>query len=84
MTRWAREIRYSSGCPRLEQNPVSMGTNGTVGQEGNAVPQRGPLRGECGRWEGDALWQELAQPWRRGGPGTSFKRLRPTPLRGPK
>jgi hypothetical protein len=27
-----------------------MGTNGTVGQEGDAVPHRGPLRSECGGW----------------------------------
>lgn len=30
----------------LERNEIPLGTNGPLWQEGDAVPQRGPLRGE--------------------------------------
>jgi len=31
------------------------GSDGTVWQESDAIPQRGPVRGECGGWEGDSV-----------------------------
>lgn len=43
----------------LEQNPdtkIAVGANGTVGEEGDAVPQRGSVCGERRGWEGDVLW----------------------------
>jgi hypothetical protein len=56
------------------RNPV--GADGTVGQESDAVPQRGPLSGERGWWEGELLRQArrlevgaTLDPWFRGGTG---------------
>jgi hypothetical protein len=34
---------------------VALGADGRVGEEGDAVPPPGPIRGECGRWEDDAV-----------------------------
>ena len=38
--------------PRYE---IPLGANGTGWQEGDAVPQRGSLRCERGRWQGELL-----------------------------
>ena len=41
----------------LEQprNEIPVGANGAGRREGDAIPQRGSIRGECGRWEGDLI-----------------------------
>src|SRR5438105_1806600 len=45
-----------AGAEPAHQIPV--GADGTVRQEGHAIPQRGALRGECSRWQGDVLWSD--------------------------
>ena len=51
-------------CSRKQVNEragaeIPLGADGTLRQEGDAVPQRGALRGECGGWEGDVVRAEL-------------------------
>jgi hypothetical protein len=42
----------------LEQNPeITLGTNGAVRQKGDAVFERGTVRGECRGWEGNFVRQ---------------------------
>src|SRR5437762_2510153 len=36
---------------------MPLGTNGTIRQKGDAVPQRRPIRSERGGWKGDLLRQ---------------------------
>ncbi len=36
---------------------IPLGTNGTIRQKGDAVPQRRPIRSERGGWKGDLLRQ---------------------------
>jgi hypothetical protein len=49
--RGQRDSRAGTEPP--DQIPV--GADGTVRQESDAVPQRGTLRGERGRWQGNSL-----------------------------
>ena len=51
--RWQRDS-WAGAEPR---NEVPLGANGTLRQEGNAVPERRALRGECGGREGDFVRQ---------------------------
>ncbi len=44
-----------SGAGTEPGNEIPVGANGTCWQKGDAVLERGPLRGKRSRWEGDSL-----------------------------